>query len=271
MELTNTNLSGEHFTVDVNFAPEFLSQLDQDQQYWLQYKALREFGKNLQHLGQLPYVAKASRPAIEKTIDSASAHYDQSQLIISDQEVMQDWEHPIMCAMADKVTQRGGDVLEVGFGMGISATRILQNGVKSYTVIECNPQVRERSDEWKKAFPDTEINLVEGRWQDAINSLGQFDGIFFDTYPLNEDEWLHDALNSVSFAEAFFPAAAAHLKPGGIFTYYTGEIDSISNEHQRLLFSYFNEINVSVQRDLIPPGDCQYWWNETMAVVAAYK
>ena len=39
-------------------------------------------------------------------------------------EVMSDWEDPIMVKHAEVVTRNGGDILESGFGMGISATHI---------------------------------------------------------------------------------------------------------------------------------------------------
>ena len=32
--------------------------------------------------------------------------------------VMHEWEHPLMKAKADWVCQNGGDILELGFGMG---------------------------------------------------------------------------------------------------------------------------------------------------------
>ena len=36
-------------------------------------------------------------------------------------EVMMDWEDSLMAASAAYVCQNGGDILEIGFGMGISA------------------------------------------------------------------------------------------------------------------------------------------------------
>ena len=38
--------------------------------------------------------------------------------------VMMDWEDSLMSASAAYVTQNGGDILEIGFGMGISASFI---------------------------------------------------------------------------------------------------------------------------------------------------
>ena len=66
---------------------------------------------------------------------------------------MQDWEAPLMEAMAKVVTETHGDVLEVGFGMAISATYIQKFGVRSYTIIEPHDEVVKRFHEWKKQFP----------------------------------------------------------------------------------------------------------------------
>ena len=43
--------------------------------------------------------------------------------------VMMDWEDTIMAASAEYICSNGGDILEIGFGMGISA-----NYIQSYTI-----------------------------------------------------------------------------------------------------------------------------------------
>ena len=42
------------------------------------------------------------------------------------EQVMMDWEAPLMQAHAQVVCHNQGDILEVGFGMGISSTYIQQ-------------------------------------------------------------------------------------------------------------------------------------------------
>ena len=66
---------------------------------------------------------------------------DRTQCRLSDAEIMEDWQIPILHAMADAVCATRGDVLEVGFGRGLSATMIQQQQVRSHTVIECNDSV----------------------------------------------------------------------------------------------------------------------------------
>ncbi len=38
--------------------------------------------------------------------------------------IMMSWEHPVMKQHAEIVCKNGGDILEIGFGMGISAQYI---------------------------------------------------------------------------------------------------------------------------------------------------
>ena len=55
-------------------------------------------------------------------------------------QVMMAWEKPYMEACINKLKPKG-HVLEVGFGMGYSATQIQKFNPKSYTIIECDPTV----------------------------------------------------------------------------------------------------------------------------------
>ena len=252
---------------------DFISTPQPNQRNWVVRRAMDELADDLSHLDRITrrFVTGSERVEIQAEWSGSQAQYDDSQLIIEDQQVMQDWEHPYMKAMAEAVTRNRGDVLEIGFGMGISASYIQEFGVDSYTVIECNEGVRERFAEWQTRYPDRRTRLVFGPWQDRIGDLGEFDGIFFDTYASSEEEYNEYVLQDVTYAAHFFEAAAAHLRPGGIFTYYSNEIDSVSRRTQRRLFDHFGKVSFSVVRGLKPPEDCNYWWADSMVVVEAVK
>jgi spermidine synthase len=96
--------------------------------------------------------------------------------------VMHICETPIMKRLADICTKNGGDILEIGFGMNISADFIVNNpNVTSYTVIEIHPQQYERALEWAKT-KSIPINVILGNWYDVLPILNtKFDGVFFDT------------------------------------------------------------------------------------------
>ena len=103
------------------------------------------------------------------------------------QQVMMEWEKPYMEKSIDFL-QPFGDVLEIGFGCGYSATQIMKFPIKSYTIVECDPIVINKIVEWSKNYPNIPINIIKGQWQAKINSLGIFDSIYFDDFPLEIKE-----------------------------------------------------------------------------------
>ena len=94
--------------------------------------------------------------------------------------VMMDWEHPIMSASAAYVTQNGGDILEIGFGMGIASGYIQSHSISSHTIVENHPQIISKSREW--ASGKSNVTIISQSWQEVTASLGRFDGIFFDDF-----------------------------------------------------------------------------------------
>ncbi|HEX2270345.1 MAG TPA: amino acid adenylation domain-containing protein [Pyrinomonadaceae bacterium] len=255
---------------------EFIKPPKEAQRNWLLRRALDEFASDLKHLDVVSrrFVAGSARPRLE-TVPWGSHHaeYDEHNLFIAGQQVMQDWELPLMDAMAKVVTESHGDILEAGFGMALSATCIQKYGVRSYTIMEANDEVVKRFHEWKKQFPGRDIRLLHGRWHDTHHQVPDesMDGVFFDTVPTFEDEYLREVIDNVVMAEDFFPVAARVLRPGGIFTWYTNEIDTLSRRHQRLIQKYFRSFEVTVCRPLYPPEDCHYWFADSMVVVKAVK
>lgn len=72
-------------------------------------------------------------------------------------------------------------MLNVGFGMGIVDTEIQKHNPRTHVIIEAHPDVIASAKE--RGWGDKPgVRLVQGRWQDVIDELGPFDGIFFDTY-----------------------------------------------------------------------------------------
>ncbi len=187
---------------------------------------------------------------------------DQDQLLIGGWQVMQRWEAPLMDALACEVTRGGGDILEVGFGMGISATAIIAAGCRSYTVIEAHPEVAANAREWGQSQP-VPVTVLEGFWQDVEPQIeGQYDGILFDTYPLSRKE-----RNKNHYP--FIPRAPRLLRPNGVLTLYSDETSRFRQEHLELLLAHFNEVKLVKVSDLHPPDDCEYWQSTTMVIPVA--
>ena len=99
-------------------------------------------------------------------------------------QVMMEWEKPYM-EESIKQLNPFGKVLEIGFGMGYSATKICSfKNVEEYNVIECMPIVWEQFDKFKSEQlilrPDLKINLIKGRWDDVLQTTEIYDCIYFD-------------------------------------------------------------------------------------------
>ena len=241
----------------------FIKTPHQTQRNMLLNQALKEFADDLDTLDQL------AKEFVPGTIGHSLE--DRSQKVLDDEEIMEDWQIPIMLAMAEEVCSKSGDILEIGFGRGVASTMIQDQNVKSHTIIECNDSIIDRFHFWKNSFPEKDIEIVKGLWQDTIDDLGLFDGVFFHTYPLDGEEYMEYIANSVTFAEHFFPTAASHLRPGGAFTYLTNEIDSLSRGHQRLILKYFSSFSLQVVKFDIPEDVKDTWWIGSMVVIKAIK
>ena len=136
-------------------------------------------------------------------------------------EVMMSWEAPIMEKVAEFICESNGDILEIGFGLGLCSDYIQAQGVKSHTIVEVHPQIIAKLNTW--ASNKTNVTIIEGAWDSA--SLDTYDGIFLDTY------------NDLTFAH-FKKFALEAINPGGRMTWWNNleeeydqfEFDGISFE-----------------------------------------
>ena len=243
---------------------DFINPPRQTQRNWLLNRAIKEFTDDLINLDHISH--SLIRGGEQTAFD------DRTQKNLADQEIMEDWQIPLMEKMAAIVSQTHGDVLEIGFGRGIASGYIQNYGVKSHTIIECNNSIIEKFHLWQQQYPNVEIKLVPGKWQDVIPQLEEYNSIFFHTYPLNQEEYIAYVAQSITFAEHFFPTATKLLRKDGVLTYFTNEIDSLSRTHQRLLFQYFSSFSLSMIKPLnIPEDSRDALWADSMVVIKAVK
>lgn len=183
------------------------------------------------------------------------------ELLINSYQIMQRWEDNYMKSLSSIATSRGGNVLEVGFGMGISAGYIQRSKkIKSHVIIECHPDIIANA---KKMFAsemeDGRLKILKGFWEDITIKLkgGSFDGILFDSCPLD---------SGVDFFQflPFFKEAYRLLRDGGIFTYFSDETKEISALHRKELTNAgFKNIKSKVCH-VHPPKHCKYWKHNTI-------
>lgn len=152
-----------------------------------------------------------------------------------EQEVMMDWEDELMSGSAAYVTQNGGDILEIGFGMGISAGYIQSHSISSHTICENHPQIIPLALEWASDKPN--VTIVTGSWYDNLDTLSTYDGVFHDTYG---DNHLHHFSSSLSQI----------IKPGGVATWWN-MLSSPENLH--------NIPDVEYQKFIVSPPENSYF------------
>ena len=128
--------------------------------------------------------------------------------------IMMDWESDWMKESANVICQNGGDVLNIGFGMGFIDGYIQQHQINSHTIIEAHPDVYEKmiKDGWDKK---PNVKIIFAKYQDVINELPKFDGIYYDTW------------NDPDFYDLLLPNIKNILKLNGIFSYWEG----LSNQY----------------------------------------
>ena len=155
-------------------------------------------------------------------------------------EVMMDWEATIMEKSAEFVCHNKGDILEIGFGMGICSGYIQAQNVNSHTIIEIHPQIIERLKIW--ANGKSNVTIIEGDWN-SVSGLSTYDGIFIDTY--GDDNWNN-----------FKTFALNKAKNGAKITYWNN-FNSENNEHSFDSIS-FDSISISPDSNNYMNGNTYY-------------
>lgn len=120
-----------------------------------------------------------------------------------------------MVALVNKL-QPFGDVLEIGFGLGYSASEIQKRKIKSHTIIECDKTVYQTAQKWQMRQKQ-QVNLVFGKWQDCIHALPKFDCIFLDDAPTSD---AHHDMNNEEFYWFLNYAIRYLAKAGTKITWY---------------------------------------------------
>lgn len=129
-------------------------------------------------------------------------------------QVMMEWEKPYMKALVDRL-EPCGDVLEIGFGLGYSASYISKYKIDSYTVIESDQEVAKRASEWAASQPFP-VKVVFGSWQNVLKFLGEFDAIFFDDFAYGKN---NDPLD-IRIYDFFYRVLKGHVKPKTRLVWY---------------------------------------------------
>jgi len=189
-------------------------------------------------------------------------------LVINGQAVMESWEMPLMETLAEVACRNGGRVLEVGFGLHLSADSIQTHNIDEHIIIEANKDVYKKLEEWA-VNQKHKVTCMQGLWQDQIEFIedNSLDGILYDTYPLNAEEQHTHQFD-------FLKAAWKKLKVGGIMTYcnltsfgvlktdYPDWNEMFKKTQKPELLEIVKEANIQpfkIKTGLTPPTDCRYY------------
>ena len=156
-------------------------------------------------------------------------------------QVMMSWEDSIMKASADYICENGGDILEIGFGMGIAADYIQANDIDSHTIIEIHPQIIEKAKVWAQDKPN--VTIIENDWYSVKDSLSTYDGVFYDT-------WMDDN------ASNFTTVLPTLMKPGGRATWWNEFGDS--DDWKNINGTTYEAISVSPTDNMYFSSDIYY-------------
>ena len=128
--------------------------------------------------------------------------------------IMASWEAPMMELHAEIVCRNGGDILEIGFGLGISASYIQTHNIDSHTIIEPHPEIAKKAREWSQKMKN--VKIIESDWFDTIDKLEMYDGVFYDA---EFDKNMYE----------FYDLIKPKIKKGGIYSFFNPEGDGVQN------------------------------------------
>jgi len=180
-------------------------------------------------------------------------------------QIMMEWEKSYMEECIQKL-QPFGDVLEIGFGLGYSATEIQKFPIKSYTVIECDESTYRRALKWKEKY-NHPINVVFGRWEDMYKTLPKFDCLFFDDYDINNIK-LYKNSSSVRCRNInFIETIKNNLKEYVKFSFYCAinseDILEYKDQWSLVLKNFHKKIDFKEYKTSVPEN-CKYIAEETL-------
>lgn len=164
----------------------------------------------------------------------------------SGKSVMMDWEIPWMEESSKIICKNGGDILNIGFGMGIIDSFIQTHPINSHTIIEAHPDVYNKmiEDGWDRK---PNVKIIFSKWQDVIEDLPKYDGIYFDTW------------DDFGFGTTLLPNLKTILKPNGIFSFWDGYSDvTLNPKIINLLYENFEINSVSIKLDIVPKSKEQF-------------
>src|SRR5262245_49605605 len=118
--------TSQSFEITLKTSNDFVSGLSDFQKDVLVNRQLDDLHDDLKWLDEAApnFVHGIRRAPARRDLATKAAIVTASELILDQHQVMQIWQMPLMKALAEIVAATRGDILEIGFGMGICASFI---------------------------------------------------------------------------------------------------------------------------------------------------
>lgn len=211
---------------------------------------------------------------------SLQAKISPERIDIDGHPVMQAWETSFMQHLALVACSNGGRILEVGFGLGLSARAIQSHAIDEHIVLEANRDVFEKVKEFQEESKFRVVSHGPALWEDSISLVenNSVDGILYDCYPQSKEE---QHTHQFKFIEKSYEK----LRPGGVLTYCNLTSLGVLRSRYDSWKSLFDEtqrphlVKCGIPSSCIdfkivpvfPPSSCEYYQFKTAIVPICRK
>ena len=145
---------------------------------------------------------------------SSPAQYDDVGLRIGCHSVVEHWEQPAQEALAGTVCRPNAQkILEIGYGLGLSAKFVNSLKPNTHVIVEAHPQVVIKAIE---EMPSSTL-IFSALWEKIVPLLNGefFDGIIYDAYPMMSDAFDGSSLSTFRYVEPFLYEGSRLLRNRG--------------------------------------------------------
>lgn len=174
---------------------------------------------------------------------------------VHEYELMGSYQEPYMKKLAEIVTRNGGNILNIGYGLGIIDNEIEKKrktgSIQKHFVIEINNHIA------NKAREKADLIVFSGSYKERIKDIpdNTLDAVVYDGFPLSEKDIHRDG---VTFLKVV--AESGKLKKGAIITFFA----DVCGEFSKEFISYITELGFDFENleqvKITPPDRIRPNW-----------